>query len=82
LFSVTYIKLQFPEDRAVNSITKEILVDLRQYGCRSGGGGAGKNKTKRKTNKNHNKGNKTAPVVNSSTPDSPSSTTQTVETVE
>lgn len=34
LLSVTNIKLQFPEDRAINSITKDILIELRQYGCR------------------------------------------------
>lgn len=79
LLSVTNIKLQFPEDRAVNSITKEILVDLRQYGCRSGGSaGAGKNKTKRKT-KNQNKGNKTVATVDSPTPDA---TTETVDNTE
>lgn len=62
LLSVTNIKLQFPEDRAVNSITKEILVDLRQHGCRPSGNGANKNKAKRKATKKHsttkNKGNK------------------------
>lgn len=48
LLSVTNIKLQFPEDRAVNSVTKEVLVELRQSGCRVVGGS--KSKMKRKVN--------------------------------
>jgi ankyrin repeat protein len=61
LLSVTNIKLQFPEDRAVNSLTKEVLVDLRQYGSRQVVGG--KNKTARKTKNRLN--NKTTPPVSS-----------------
>jgi hypothetical protein len=76
LLSVTNIKLQFPEDRAVNSITKEILVDLRQYGCRHSA--AGKHKTKRKSKNTNNKEDKTTTTTRrSSSPTSPPTTTTT-----
>jgi ankyrin repeat protein len=53
LLSVTNIKLQFPEDRAANAITKDVLIELRQYGCRVTGGGM--SKTKKRQNKSNTK---------------------------
>lgn len=84
LLSVTNIKLQFPEDRAVNSITKEVLMNLRQHGCHplggsGGGAGSGKNKTKRKPmkkNSSNNKNNKTAPSTSDATTPTPDSSGQ------
>lgn len=46
LVSVTNVKLQFPEDRAANSLTKEVLVELRQHGSRQSS--SGKKTTKRR----------------------------------
>ena len=70
LVSVTNIKLKFPEDIAANSLTKEILMDLRQQGYRPAATASHGRTKKKKRRKN---GGKTGAPHDDTTPNPSSS---------